>query len=68
LTITVADAFSAVFWVEVAVIVMDVLPETTGAVKTPVAVMEPAVAIQTTVVLKVPVPVTVAVHWIIWPD
>ena len=48
--------------------VADAGAETTGAVKTPPDVMEPAVAIQLTVVLKVPVPATVALHWINWLD
>src|SRR5271166_4572421 len=48
--------------------VADAGAETTGAVKTPADVMEPAVAIQLTIVLKVPVPATVALHWINWLD
>ena len=42
--------------------------KTTGAVKTPLEAMDPPVAFQVTVVSKVPVPVTVALHWFCWPD
>src|SRR5271165_1759758 len=43
---TVAVPISPVFWVEVAVMVTDVGPVTTGAVKVPLVVMEPALADQ----------------------
>src|SRR5271157_2072205 len=66
LMITVAVPDSAVFCVEVAVIVTDVGPETTGAVKVPLVLIEPALAFQVTLVVKAPVPVTVAKHPIIW--
>jgi len=66
--ITVAVPDSAVFCVEVAVIVTDVGPETTGAVKVPLVLIEPALAFQVTLVVKLPVPVTVAKHPIIWLD
>jgi len=65
---TVAVPISAVFWVEVAVMVTDVGPVTTGAVKVPLVVMEPALAVQVTVETKAPVPVTKAEHWINWLD
>lgn len=48
--------------VEVAVIVTGVLEATTGAVNKPAVVIVPALAAQVTAVLKLPVPVTVAVH------
>jgi len=59
---TVAVPISPVFWVEVAVMVTDVGPVTTGAVKVPLVVMEPALADQVTVETKAPVPVTNAEH------
>src|SRR5208337_518931 len=68
LMIIVAVPDSAVFCVEVAVIVTDVGPETTGAVKVPLVLIEPALAFQVTLVVKLPVPVTVAKHPIIWLD
>jgi len=36
-----------------------------GAVRTPDAEIEPAVALQVTDELKLPVPVTVAEHWLV---
>jgi len=66
--ITVAVPNSLVFCVDVAVIVTDKGEETTGAVKVPAGLIVPALAIQETVVEKVPVPVTVAEHVINWPD
>src|SRR5208282_6196365 len=68
LMITVAVPNSLVFCVDVAVIVTDKGEETTGAVKVPAGLIVPALAIQETVVEKVPVPVTVAEHVINWPD
>jgi hypothetical protein len=65
---TVAIPDSVVFCVEVAVIVMSVGPKTMGAVKSPEGLMVPELAVQVTVVAKVPVPVTVVEHWIIWLD
>ena len=65
---TVAVPDSLVFSVEVAVIVTDVGPVTTGAVKVPAELMEPALAVQVTELVKVPVPVTVAKHVSSWPD
>jgi hypothetical protein len=45
-----------------------VVLETDGAVKTPADVMEPASVIHVTAELKEPVPVSVAVHWLVAPD
>src|SRR5271165_275124 len=68
-TVTVALAFLVESWIEVAVIVTMVATVTACAVNTPLASMLPALAPQETAVLKlVPVPVTVAVHWLVWPD
>ncbi len=57
-----------VFCVEVAVTVTSRLVVTTGAVSTPDEEIEPAEALQVTLVLKFPLPVTVAVHWLVPPD
>ena len=65
-TCAVPDSF--VFWVEVAVMVTVVGAETTGAVKVPAVLMDPAVAVHVTVLMKAPVPVTLAEHVIIWLD
>jgi hypothetical protein len=53
------------FWTEVAVTVSTRLVLTTGAVSTPEAEIEPALALQVTVETKLPVPVTVAEHWLV---
>jgi len=56
-------------WTEVAVIVTMVATFTDWAVNTPFVSTVPALVPQETVVLKVvPLPVTVAVHWLVWPD
>jgi hypothetical protein len=57
-----------VSWVEVAVIVTwsDVTPPD-GAVNKPEAEIVPALAAHVTAELKLPVPVTVAEHWLVWP-
>jgi len=68
LMITVVVPDFAVFSVEVAVMVTVVGARTTGAVKVPLAVIDPALAIQVTPVVKLPVPVTVAEHPINWLD
>src|SRR5271157_409680 len=68
LIVTIAVPDLEVFCVEVPVMVTVVGDKTTGAVKTPLVLMEPAVAVQVTVVRKVPVPVTAAAHWFCWPD
>ena len=61
LTVTVVMADWAVFCVEVAVIVTAMGLVVVGAVKSPAALTEPAVAVQLTVVMKLlPVPFTVA--------
>lgn len=62
LTVTVNVPSFEVSCVEVAVIVTGVLEGTTGAVNKPAVVIVPALAAQVTAVLKLPVPVTVAVH------
>lgn len=46
----------------------DVLVFTASAVNTPLTSMLPAEAPQVTAVLKLPVPVTVAVQELVWPD
>jgi hypothetical protein len=55
-------------WTEAALIETVVLAVTAGAVKTPFASIVPLLEPQLTTVLNVPVPVTVAVHWLVWPD
>jgi hypothetical protein len=54
--------------VEVAVTVTTSVVLTTGAVNTPAEVMVPAVALNVTPVLKVPVPSTAASHWLVPPE
>src|ERR1022692_2885340 len=68
-TVTVAVPALLVSCVEVAVIVTcrDVTPPD-GAVNKPELEMAPALAIHVTPELKVPVPVTVAEHWLVWPN
>ena len=51
-----------------AVIVTEVEAVTGGAVNTPLTSTEPALVPQLSTVLKVPVPVTVAVQVLVWPD
>ena len=68
LTVRMAVAFWEVSWLEMAVTVTWVLAVTAWAVNSPVASMVPALAAQVTVLMKLPVPVTVAVHWLYWPD
>src|SRR5271166_3974623 len=68
-TVTVVLPFMVESWTDVAVIVTMVATVTACAVKTPLVSMLPALEPQETAVLKlVPVPVTVAVHWLVWPD
>jgi hypothetical protein len=55
-------------WTEAALIETVVLAVTAGAVKTPFASIVPLLDPHETTVLNVPVPVTVAVHWLVWPD
>ena len=69
LTVTVAVPDLDGFWVDVAVIVTTIGDVVIGAVKSPAALMEPALAVHVTVVAKLfPVPVTVALHCTTWPD
>jgi hypothetical protein len=67
-TVTVAVPALLVSWVEVAVIVTcsDVTPPD-GAVNKPEMEIVPALAAHVTPELKLPVPVTVAEHWLVWP-
>jgi hypothetical protein len=51
--------------VDVAVIVTITTALVPGAVNTPEEVMDPALAVQLTTLLKFPVPVTVATHWLV---
>ena len=51
-----------------AVMVTWVLTVTAGPVYRPLVSIEPMLAVQVTVSMKLPVPVTVAVHWLVWPD
>src|SRR5215472_2884811 len=67
-TVTLAVAVFVVSWLETAVIVAVVLTFTGGPVRTPLVSMEPMLAPHVTDVLNVPVPVTVAVHWLVCPD
>ena len=53
---------------EVAVTVTEVVEVTTGAVSKPVDETEPALAPQVTPVLKFPVPLTFAEHWLVCPE
>jgi hypothetical protein len=54
--------------VELAVIVTCVVEGTTGAVNRPADEIVPALADHVTAELKLPVPVTVAEHWLVWVD
>jgi hypothetical protein len=68
-TVRVALASFVVSCTDVAVMVTFVEAVTGCAVKTPLPLIVPALDPQETAVLKlVPVPVTVAVHWLVWPD
>ena len=67
-TVSVADPAFVLSWTEMAVIVTVVEAVTGCAVKTPLASIVPALVPQLTRVLKVPVPLTVAVHELVWPD
>ena len=53
---------------EAALTVTVVLAVAAGAVNIPLASMVPALDPQETAVLKLPVPATVAVHVLVWPD
>jgi methylglyoxal synthase len=63
-TITEADPDLVESWVDVAVMVA--IPSAIG-VKTPDELIGPPVAAQVTLVLKLPDPETVAVHWLVCP-
>ena len=66
-TVMVVEPDFEVSWVEVAVIVTCVVKGTVAAVKTPPAgvIVPLPLAVQVTVELKLPVPETVAVHWLV---
>lgn len=67
-TVTLAVPDTLVFCVETAVIVTDTFEVTLGAVNRPDEEIEPALVLQVTPVLKLPVPPTVAVHWLVPPE
>jgi hypothetical protein len=67
-TVTVAVPNLVGSWVDVAVTVTFVVEETTGAVSRPADEIWPTLAAQVTVEAKFPVPITVAEHWLVWPD
>src|SRR5271167_5119940 len=68
-TVSVAVPDLVESWVEVAVTVADVLPLTImGAVSRPDAEICPVLVVHVTAELKFPVPMTVAEHWLVWPD
>jgi hypothetical protein len=67
-TVTVAVPDFEVSCVEVAVIVTcSAVTPPEGAVNKPEFEMVPALAVHVTPELKLPVPVTVAEHWLVWP-
>jgi len=67
-TVIVAVALLEVSWTEMAVMVTGVEPVTGWPANRPLTSMVPALAAQETSVLNVPVPVTVAVQVLVWPD
>ena len=67
-TVSVALPVLVVSCTDVAVIVTLVLLLTACPVKTPFWSIDPALVPHDTALLKLPVPVTVAVHWLVWPD
>ena len=67
-TVTLAVPATLVFCVEVAVTVTDVIVVTEGAVNKPAEEIVPALALHVTPELKLPVPLTVAEHWLVPPD
>jgi hypothetical protein len=56
------------FWTEVAVIVTCNEAFVPGAVNSPAELMVPWLALQFTLVLKLPVPLMVAEHWLVCPE
>ncbi len=68
LTATVAVPATPLFCTDVAVTVSTRLVVTVGAVSNPEEEMDPALALQLTAVLKLPVPVTTAEHWLVPPE
>jgi hypothetical protein len=64
-TVTVALPLRVVVWIDVAVIVTLVLALTDCAVKAPFWSTVPALVPHETALLKLPEPVTVAVHWLV---
>jgi hypothetical protein len=71
LTVTVVEPDLEVSCVEVAVMVTGVLVATVCAVTEPEDEIVPALAglaLHVTVELKLPVPITVAMHWLVWPE
>jgi len=67
-TVTLAVPATLVFCVEVAVTVTDVIVVTEGAVNKPAEEIVPALALHVTPELKLPVPLTVAEHWLVPPE
>jgi hypothetical protein len=66
--VTLAVPATLVFCVEVAVTVTEVIVVTEGAVNKPVEEIVPALVVHVTPVLKLPVPFTVAEHWLVPPE
>jgi len=67
-TVTVVLPLFVASWIEAALMLTVVLTVTTGAVNIPLTSMLPEVDPQVTPVLKLPVPVTVEVQLLVWPD
>jgi hypothetical protein len=68
-TVTVAVPALLVSWIEVAVMVTSkVVSPPGGGLNKPEASIVPALAIHVTPELKLPVPVTLAEHWLVWPN
>ena len=67
-TVIVADPNIVGSWIDAALTVTDVLAVTACAVNNPLASMVPTLAPHETAVLKLPVPVILAVHELVWPD
>ena len=67
-TVMVTEAFLELSWLETAVMVFWVVTVTAWAVKRPLVSMVPALVPYVTPVAKLPLPVTAAVHWLVWPD